>query len=178
MTSGQLTQTPHNVATMVGHSVTLICAGNTLKWTELITSSVNPQDIATGGEILNKSRYSLNTEPAGNYSLIVTSPELKDGGQYRCSYKQISTNYGDAEVIVFGKAYFDHIYIYIYIYMLHIFIHHGCSLLTPGVSFTKIKHSFIGKSIMKQNFMSVSKMHFTEMLLKSTVFKLNSEISK
>ena len=106
MTSGQLTQTPHNVAAMVGHSVTLICAGNRLKWTESITSSSNAQEISTGGEILDESRYSLNTEPAGKYSLIVTSPELKDGGQYRCAYRQISTSYGDAEVIVFGKTYF------------------------------------------------------------------------
>ena len=40
-------------------------------------------------------------------------------------------------------------HIFTTLYMLHIFIHHGCSFLTPGVSFTKIKDSFIGKSIMK-----------------------------
>ena len=54
-----------------------ICAGNRLKLTESITSSVNPSEIATGDEIFDESRYSLNTEPAGNYSLIATSPEVK-----------------------------------------------------------------------------------------------------
>ena len=112
MTSGQLTQTPHNVAAMVGQSVTLICAGNSLKWTESVTSSSNAQEISTGVDILNKSRYRLNIEPNGNYSLIIISPVLKDGGQYRCTYRQNANNYGDVEVIVFGKPCFDHIYIY------------------------------------------------------------------
>ena len=88
VTSGQLTQTPHNVAAMVGHSVTLICAGNRLKWTESITNSVNPSEFATGGEILDESRYSLNTEPAGNYSLISRHQSLRmadstDAATYR-----------------------------------------------------------------------------------------------
>ena len=105
---GEIVQTPSNVATKVGQSVSLLCAGDHLMWEEYITSSLNPQVLALDSTMVGRCKdgqCSLNTE-AGKYELTINSPLLNDGGKYRCKSQSGTEQYGDAEVIVFGKTYF------------------------------------------------------------------------
>ena len=105
----EITEAPMNVATKVHQSISLHCAGNgILQWDEFITSSKNAQPITYGKTVLNKFKenYSLNTD-SGKFELVIKSPVLSDGGKYRCKAVTDAINqYGEAEVIVFGKTYF------------------------------------------------------------------------
>ena len=127
MSSGELTRTPLNVVTKVGNSVTLTCAGTELSWVEFITNPVSSvaKTVTSGFNIQNKSKYGLNTDPDGKYELIIKSPVLSDGGRYRCRDIWNEANHGDAEVIVFGKIYFQ------FYFHLHLAI---ANILPPDVS--------------------------------------------
>jgi len=106
---GEITQTPSNVATKVGQSVSLLCAGDHLMWENYSTSSSNPQVLALDTTMVGRCKdgqCSLNTD-AGKYELTINSPFLSDGGKYRCKSQFGTAQYGDAEVIVFGKTYFQ-----------------------------------------------------------------------
>ena len=99
MSSGELSQTPVNVVTKVGSSVTLTCAGTRLLWVEYITypERAAAATITSENDIRNTSRYGLNTDSDGKYELIIKSPVLSDGGRYRCSDKWDQEAYhGDA----------------------------------------------------------------------------------
>ena len=107
-----ITQSPKNVATKVRQRVTLTCAfdGVTLKrqWLRLGSKDLNFQ-ITAGEETIEdefKDRFSLNTD-GGQFTLVIKSPVLSDGGTYRCKdVFKAQSQCGEAHVIVFGKPYF------------------------------------------------------------------------
>ena len=106
--AGEITQTPNNVATEVGRSVTLICAGKGLAWGLFSTNSVKDIGLTIGNEVEDdfKAKYNLNVD-GGKFYLTIRSPVLSDGGKYECKVRTDAHSYGYAEVIVFGKTHFS-----------------------------------------------------------------------
>ena len=64
--------------------------------------------ITYGGEVMDnlKDTFSLNTDGV-QFDLVIKAIALSDGKVYRCKdFADAVEQYGDAEVIVFGKTYF------------------------------------------------------------------------
>jgi hypothetical protein len=105
---GNIIQTPKNVATKVRQRVTLLCAGDGMEeWAELRRSGF-AQSITYEEKVLDnyKDRFSLNTD-GGQFTLVIKSPVLSDGGTYKCKdVFKAQSQCGEAHVIVFGKPYF------------------------------------------------------------------------
>ena len=99
-----MTESPENVAGLVGSSVTLRCAGNTLVWEEYFSKPIG-STISGPDRSYFPDKYDLITEPTGTYNLVIKSLELRDGGTYMCKAVTDTLSYTFVEVIVFnGKT--------------------------------------------------------------------------
>jgi len=100
------TRTPSNVATKAGLPVTLACGGDNLAWVFINSTGFRPITWQfKSGSVLNVTRYQLTVLPAGYYDLTIFSTNIRDAGKYECVHTL--TDRVGAEVIVFGKAYFQ-----------------------------------------------------------------------
>ena len=101
---GGITRSPKNVATKVRQSVTLQCDGHNhseMLWDKKRTDGFY-NTLATQKWIKATHKHGLIDEK-GHFDLVLKSPVLSDSGTYRCKEVWTTTDYGVAEVIVFGK---------------------------------------------------------------------------
>ena len=100
---GQLTKRPENVAVLVGHNVTLRCAGTSLSWEYYVSdSSTAVFTVSYRADVVKPDKYDLITEPTGTYDLTIKSIQLNQGGRYRCKGLAVITSYTFAQVITFS----------------------------------------------------------------------------
>ena len=96
------------MASMVGDDVSLRCVGNgSMRWAKHVGGANTWYEIVTVSKVGNESRYDLNTEPEDNYELTIKSVLLSDARRYQCSTLFVHTDYANAELIVFGKTFFQ-----------------------------------------------------------------------
>ena len=99
---GQLTNSPENVAGLVGSDVTLTCAGTGLSWEAYITDPISAETISFQDTVVKPNKYILITESTGRYDLTIKSIQLKQGGRYSCKVVADATSYTSAQVITFS----------------------------------------------------------------------------
>ena len=100
---GQLTNSPENVAVLVGSNVTLRCAGTDLSWEVFTTEPVgDPDTISFKVAVTEPNKYDLITEPTGTYDLIIKSIKLNQGGRYKCKELTGQRFATSAQVITFS----------------------------------------------------------------------------
>ena len=111
-----------NEALLRTHNVTLECKvsqpeGFTtfIHWDECITNvdgscrristDVNNQYAALGGDAVRGARYSIKNPEPKKFDLIISGVLLEDGGQYRCLSAISANTFKYAEVIILGELY-------------------------------------------------------------------------
>ena len=96
------------MASKVGDDVTFRCVGKGgLEWNKHIGGVNTWLKISTRNTVGNVSKYALNTKPEGTYDLTIKSVLLSDARRYQCITMFVEGDYGDAELIVFGKTFFQ-----------------------------------------------------------------------
>ena len=106
---GEIIKGPLNMVAKVGDKVNFRCVGKDgLVWAKKHVGVTNPWlNIVDKGVVGNKSKYTINTKPEDNYELTIKSVLLIDAGGYQCKTVLRFDEYAKAELIVFGKTFFQ-----------------------------------------------------------------------
>ena len=102
----QLTIHPQNVAALVGHNVTIRCAGPVVSWIEYVSNASGyAETISSESHMYHTDKYYVETKPAGTYDLTIISIELNQGGRYSCLSLEAPDSVTSVSVIVFSGKY-------------------------------------------------------------------------
>ena len=96
------------MASMVGGDVPFRCVGTDgLMWSKHVGGGNPWLNIVNMATVGNKTKYAIKTEPENNYELTIKSVILNDARRYQCGNVFDNTVFGNAELIVFGKKFFQ-----------------------------------------------------------------------